>query len=168
VNSATIILAVLILAPVVLLTFLKTNATLVFLSACLGDVLLQFVSPDAKQFLISFTAKVPQKYDSGENLIKILLLLLPVLITTLIMIRTVHSKSKLYINVLPALGTGLLLALLITPLLPSSLSNNILHTQLWTQIQSLKDLIVGLSSLSCLIVLCLQRPKTDHKKEKHA
>ena len=146
---------------------LRVNAALVFLSLCLGDVLVQFVAPDANQFLTLFSAHVPKGLDSGNNTIKILLLALPVVLTAIFLIRTVSGYGKLALNILPAAGVGLLGALLLTPLLPSGLSHNILHSPLWSQIQRAQDLIVGASALVCLLVLWLQRPKTGHKKEKH-
>lgn len=47
-------LAAIVLAPVVLLMVLRVNAALVFLSLCLGDVLVQFTANDANSFLTTF------------------------------------------------------------------------------------------------------------------
>jgi hypothetical protein len=166
-NSAEITLAAIILIPVVILMVLRINAALVFLSACLGDVLVQFVAPDAKQFLVLFSAHVNKHADTGDNFVKIALLLLPVILTAVFMIRTVHGKGKLVMNLLPALGVSLLLGLLITPLLPNNLSSHLLNTQLWHQLKDAQDLIVGMSSLLCLIALWYQRPHAGSKKSKH-
>ncbi len=161
------ILAGIVLIPVILLMVLRINAALVFLSLCLGDVLVQFVAPDANQFLALFAAHVPKGIDTGNNTIKILLLVIPVILTAVFMIKTVHGYGKLTLNFLPAAGVGLLGALLITPLLPSGLSHNIINSSTWTQLLRAQDLIVGASALVCLLVIWLQRPKTGHKKEKH-
>ncbi len=166
--SPDVVLGIGILAPVLILMILRIDAALVFLSLCLGDVLMQFVAPDANQFLALFSAHVPKGLDSGNNTIRILLLLLPVVLTAVFMFKTVRNNSKLIANVLPALGVGLLGTLLVVPLLPSGLSNNVLDSQLWVQLQKSKDLVVGVSCLICLFVLWLQRPKHDHKKEKHS
>jgi hypothetical protein len=83
------------------------------------------------------------------------------------MVKTVKGYPKLILNLLPALGVGLLGSLLLTPLLPTSLSHNIINSSLWSQVQRNQNLIVSVSSLACLFVLWLQRPKTGHKKEKH-
>lgn len=143
---------------------LRVNATLVFLSLCLGDVLVQFVAPDAGSFLAMFSAHAIQTEKLQGNNVSIGLLLLPVLLTTVFMIRTVSGKFKLALNLLPAVGAGLLGALLIVPLLPSGLSTNIINSSLWAQVQSLQNLIVGVSALICLLVLWLQRPKTGEGK----
>lgn len=166
-NSSDLALGAFVLIPVVVIMLLRINATLVFLSLCLGDVLVQFVAPDANQFMTLFSAHVPKGADLGNPTIKIILLALPVVLTAIFMIRTVNGYGKLALNLLPAAGVGLMLGLLLTPLLPAGLSHNIIHSPLWTQIQRAQDLIVGSSALICLLVLWLQRPKTDHKKEKH-
>ncbi|HSX47588.1 MAG TPA: hypothetical protein VLF63_02330 [Patescibacteria group bacterium] len=153
--------------PVILLMWLRVNAAIVFLSLCLGDVLVQFVAPDANQFLALFSAHVPHGLDNGNDLIKILLLTLPVILTAIFMIRTIHGYPKLILNLLPALGVGLLGSLLITPLLPKGVSHSILTSSLWSHIKNAQALIVSGSAIICLLILWLQRPKTGHKKDKH-
>lgn len=159
-------LATIILAPVLLLLVFRVNATLVFLSLCLGSVLVQFVAPDANSFFQLFSASVPKELDNGNDTIKLILLLLPVVLTSVFMIRTVSGKTKLFLNILPALGVGLLGALLIVPLLPAGLSHNIVNSSLWAEVQKAQNLIVGASALACLLVLWLQRPQTGGKHGK--
>lgn len=147
-------LGAIILAPVVLLTVLRINATLVFLSLCLGDVLVQFVASDV-------AAKTARLQGNNASLV---LLLAPLLLTALFMLKTVNGKFRLILNLLPAAGVGLLGALLIVPLLPPGLSTNIVGSSLWSQVEHLQNLIVGASALVCLFVLWLQRPKTGEGK----
>jgi hypothetical protein len=162
------LLIAMVLVPVVVLMALKINAVIVFLSLCLGDVLVQFVSPDANQFLTLFSAHVPKGVDTGNDFIKVVLLLLPVVLTAIFMIRTIHGYPKLLLNLLPALGVGLLGSLLVTPLLSLGTSQGITSTSIWTQLIKAQDLIVGGSAVVCLLVLWLQRPKTGSHKEKHS
>jgi len=162
------ILAAIVLVPVIILLALRINAAIVFLSLCLGDVLVQFVSPDANQFLALFSAHVPKGLDNGNDTIKILLLALPVALTAIFMIKTVSGYPRMVLNLLPAIGVGLLGSLLITPLLPLSLSHNIIDSSLWTQIKNAQDLIVSSSALVCLLVLWLQRPKSGSHNGKHS
>ena len=166
----TAVLAAIVLIPVLVLMLLRINAALVFLSLCLGNVLVQFIAPDANSFLTLFSAHVPRGIDTGNNSIKIILLLLPVVLTAIFMIRTVRGHGRLALNLLPAVGVGLLGGLLIVPLLPAGLSHNIIDSSLWSQAQRAQDLIVGTSALVCLLVLWLQRPKTGgskHRKHKY-
>jgi hypothetical protein len=157
--SPDLIFAAMVAAPVIILMLLRVNAALVFLSACLGAVLLQFVGGDTLDFFAMFLPKV------GPDFIKIGLILLPVALTTLFMIKTVKGGGLAF-NLLPALGTGLLLVLLLVPLMSPGLSHAITGSSTWLQIQKLQALMVGASALLCLFFLWTQRPK-HHHEDKH-
>jgi hypothetical protein len=157
-------LATIIILPLLLLMALRINATLVFLSLCLGDVLVQFVASDANSFFALFQTHASKVGHADNNTIKVILLLFPVVLTTIFMVRTVRGSARLALNLLPAAGVGLLGALLVVPLLPAGLSHNIVHASLWDQVQKAQNLIVGSSALICLLVLWLQRPKTGEGK----
>ena len=159
-------LAAIVLGPAVVLMLLRINAALVFLSLCLGNVLIQFVSGDAGNFLVQQSGQVslPAAY-TGANTVKLVLLLLPAALTAIFMIKTVHGQGRLLLNLLPAAGVGLLGALLVVPLLPPGLSHNVVGSSLWTQAHRLQDLIVGGSAVVCLIVLWLQRPKAGGSRK---
>lgn len=167
--SPAVILAGIVVVPVIVLMLLRVNAALVFLSLCLGNVLVQFMAPDANSFLVLFSAHVPKAASASNDTIKLILLLLPVLLTAIFMIRTVRGYGRLLLNLLPAAGVGLLGGLLVVPLLSPGLSHNIVDSSLWHQVQRAQDLIVGASALVCLLVLWLQRPKAGggHKHGKH-
>ena len=167
-DAPTITLAALVVVPVVVLMLLRINAALVFLSLCLGNVLVQFVAKDTLDFLALHSYQLPQQAaNASDNVIKLVLLLLPVVLTAVFMIRTVKGHGKLLLNLLPAAGVGLLGALLVAPLLPAGLSHNVVGSSLWSQVIRVQDLIVGASALVCLLVLWLQRPKTGGKHAKH-
>jgi hypothetical protein len=165
-----ITLGAIVLIPIAFLLILRVNATLVFLSLCLGSVLIQYVLGDANSFVswLSTSSTAPKIHTSQDN-IKLVLLLLPVVLTSVFMIRTVKGTSRLVLNALPAVGVGLLGALLVVPLLPPGLAHNIVRSDLWDQILKVQNIIVGGSAVVCLLVLWLQRPKTEskhHKKHK--
>ncbi len=172
--TPAIILASIVLVPVVLLMVLRVNAALVFLSLCLGDVLVQFVADDANSLLsLLGSSRAAAVTATGavapsNNIAALILLLLPVLLTTIFMIHTVKG-ARLVLNVLPAAGVGLLGGLLVVPLLSAGLSANIVVSPLWVQATRAQTLIVGASALICLFVLWMQRPKTggDGKHGKH-
>ncbi len=154
-----ITLGAIVVIPVILLILLRINATLVFLSLCLGDVLVQFVASDANSFLTLFAAHGVQTDKIQNNTISLVLLLLPVVLTTIFMIKTVRGKFKLILNILPAAGVGMLGALLVVPLLPGGLQANIVGSSLWTVVQNAQNIIVSSSAAVCLLVLWMQRPK---------
>jgi hypothetical protein len=161
-DTALLILGAIILVPIILLLVLRVNATLVFLSLCLGNVLTQFVADDAGWFMSMAATSAPQAGSVTESTVKIGLLLLPVILTAIFMIRTVSGGGKLALNMIPAAGVGLLGALLVVPLLPGGMSQTLMSSDIWLEVTKLQDLIVGASALLCLFVLWLQRPKTGH------
>jgi len=146
--------------------FLRINAALVFLSLCLGNVLVQFVANDATSWVTNFSDSISFVPLPENKLVSIILLLLPPLLTAIFLIRTVHGNAKLALNVLPATGVGLLGALLVVPLLTPGLSHNIVASSLWDQAHSAQEIIVGGSAIVCLLVLWLQRPSTGGKHGK--
>lgn len=161
--SPTLVLSLVVVLPMLVLTLLRINAALVFLSLCLGDVLVQFVAPDATAFFALFSANNFNSNSVASNTIKLVLLSLPAILTAVFMIRTVKGKFKLMINVLPSVGVGLLAALLVVPLMSVSLQHNITGSFLWELAQKSQDLIVGSSAMVCMFALWLQRPKTGGK-----
>ncbi|GAC1499765.1 MAG: hypothetical protein NVS1B10_02830 [Candidatus Saccharimonadales bacterium] len=167
--TPVVILGSIVVVPILLIMLLRINAALVFLSLCLGDVLVQFLSKDTGAFVSLYSARLPaQAANPSTNTINIALISLPAILTALFMIRSIHSKSRLVLNIFPAIGVGLLAALLIVPLLSSGLSHNIFATSFWRQANRAQALIVGGSALTCLVVIWLQRPKTPkHKSGKH-
>jgi hypothetical protein len=166
--TSTIMLACIIILPIAVFLALRINATLVFLSLCLGDVLAQFVVADANSLtgLLS-SAHVKATINPTSNTWRIGLILLPTVITAVIMVHTIKGNSKMILNILPAAGVGLVGALLVVPLLPLGTAQDIVNTSLWSQITRVQDVIVGGSALACLSVLWLQRPKVSGKHGKH-
>ncbi len=166
--DSNIILGLILLAPVVLLMIMRINAALVFLSLCLGAVLVQFVGGDAADLLSSTSAHSPG-ISSNQTYVNLGLLLLPVVLTMIIMIRTVNGWTRLAFNILPAIGVGLLGTLLAVPLLSAGLEGSITLLPLWHQLESLQTLTISISTLFCLLFLWMQRSRglKDVKHGKH-
>ena len=162
-----IILIVLLVVPLLLLMALRINAALVFLSLCLGNVLVQFIGPDAVTILTSGAARTPGTVPVSQSYVNIALLLLPVVLTMIIMIHSVRGRAKLAFNVLPAIGVSLLGVLLAVPLLPSGVTNSITELPLWRELENLQTLILSVSTLLCLLFLWMQRPKAHPEGHKH-
>lgn len=160
----TIILIALLAAPVLVLTILRVNAAQIFLSLCLGAVLVQFVAPDAA-VIISSTSAHGKGVPSSLQTVQLVLQLLPVVLTTVIMIRSVKGKARLTFNVLPALGVSALLALLTVPLLSPNLTHSITDVTLWHKLQALQTLIISASTLVALLFLWMQRPNRHEEKK---
>lgn len=152
----------LLLVPVLLIVFLRVNAAFVFLSLCLGDVLVQFTGKDA----VSIFTGASVGTQVSASTIRLLLLLLPAFLTVLFMMKTVKHSQK-FLNILPAAGTGVLTALFVVPQLPPGLSHSIIDSNLWLQIQTYQSGLVAISTLICLLFLWMLRPKHGKEGKKH-
>lgn len=166
--TPTATLAAIVIIPAAVLMVLRVNAALVFLSLCLGNVLVQFVASDASTWLTTFSSSHTTTVVTTTNSnIKIGLLLLPAVLTAVFMIRTISGTPRLLLNVLPSIGVGLLGALLVVPLLAPAASHNIIASSLWFQAQQAENLIIAASAVVCLVVLWMQRPKAGSKRKSH-
>lgn len=154
---------ILIAAPALLLTLLRVNAAMVFLSLCLGQVLVQFVGPEAA----STVGIIASDGSTNPSLVSLGLLLIPAIFTAVVMMYTIKGKARLALNVLPALSVGILGLLLAEPLFAASMRISIESSAAWDMVQGLQTLAVGVSAIISLFLLWLQRPKSASKEEKH-
>src|SRR6185312_6084320 len=153
-SSAEIALIAMLVVPVAMIMLLRANATLVFLSLCLGSVVTQFLARDITDFAQMF---FPQANLASYEL-QIGLVLVPALLTMLLMLRTLKGTRYL-LNILPALAVGGLVPLLIVPLLPGFARQPIYHEHLWQGLSRAQGLIVGVGAMVSLLFLWVQRPK---------
>jgi len=158
-----VFIAVMVAVPVLLLLVLRINAAIVFLSLCLGSVLVQFVGKNAGSFVNLFSSS-EAAHTYGVSLV---LLLLPAVFTMIVMIGTVRSKFRLLLNILPAVAVGLVGLLLAEPLFSPGLRGAIADTSAWHNIQQLQVLIVSVSTIVSLLFLWLQRPGRESGKRGH-
>ena len=157
-----VLMAIMVGAPILLMLLLRINAALVFLSLCLGSVLVQFAGKDAQQLVNLFSASK----TVSVSMVALGLLLVPVLFTMIVMIRTVRG-GKLLLNLLPAAAVGVVGLLLAEPHFSPGLQGSISHTTVWHELQRAQALIVGVSTLVSLLFLWLQRPKRHHADKPH-
>lgn len=163
-----IILIALLAIPLLVLMILRINAAQVFLSLCLGNVLVQFIGPDAGTIMSSASARAPGAMAPSQSYINLVLLLLPVILTMVIMIHSVRGHAKLAFNLLPALGVSTLGVLLAVPLLSAGLTASIMQVPLWRELENLQTLILSASTLLCLLFMWMQRPKKATEADKHS
>jgi hypothetical protein len=156
-NNIEIIAALVI--PLAVLTVLRINAAMVFLSLCLGYVLVQFVANDTDS-LISFLA--PDESSMSATSLRLGMLLTPVVLTAIIMVFSVHGRARTVLNFLPAAGVSVLMLLLAVPLLTPGLRYAIQEQSLWQQINEAQAMIVGISAFISLVFLWTQRRSSEH------
>lgn len=150
-------------APILVLAIFRINAMLVFLSLCLGVVLVKFVGGEAAS-----TVGILTSYGtSNESVISLFLLFLPAVLTAVFMIRSVRGRTKLFLNFLIAVAVGSLVLLLAEPYLADSLRQPLVTSPVWYHLQKLQVLVVALGAIFCLLYLWMQRPKHHAEDPKH-
>lgn len=157
-----IFLIVALVVPLLALTILRINAVMVFLSLCLGDVLVRYVASEANSMLNLFAPSAP---SVGVSTVQILILLAPAILTSIFMLLSVHGRSKQIMNVLPAAGTASLAVLLVVPLLPNATKHAIQNQALWMQLSKLQALIIGVTAILSLLFLWAGRRKGGHEEK---
>jgi hypothetical protein len=151
-----VLIAILVAVPILLLTVLRINAAIVFLSLCVGSVLVRFVGYDAQSFMGLFTANK----TVSDTYVSLGLLLVPVVFTMLVMIGTARGKLRSVFNILPAIAVGVVWLMLAEPLFSPGLRGTMEGTSTWGQLQHAQSLVVGVSTLISLLFLWLQRPRS--------
>jgi hypothetical protein len=156
-----IFLIVALVIPLLALTILRINAVMVFLSLCLGDVLVRYVASEANSMLTLFAPGAP---SVGLSTVHLIILLTPAVLTSIFMVFSVHGRGKQLMNLLPAAGTASLAVLLAVPLLPAGTRNAIQGQPLWMQLSKLQALIIGASAIVGLLFLWAQRRHGHHEE----
>jgi len=141
-------------APLVVFTIFGVNAAVVFLSLCLGQVLVQYVGTEA---ISGLTTLSPHLSELNKSMLQLGLLLAPAVASTFIMIGSVRGKIKKLINILPSMGVGLLATLMGVPLFTPGLRKAIESGSFWKQLSRAEALAVGVTALVSLIFLWTQR-----------
>jgi hypothetical protein len=156
------LLFIIILVPILITLALKVNAGILFMSLCVGEVLVQFMASDANSMLSLFS--VHQNSLSASS-IRLILLFIPPILTLLFMFHSVRGTIKSAINVIPAIGLGLATALFVEPLLSLDYQHKLQKSSLWHQLIQAQALVIGVTALLSLVFLLSQ--KHGSIKSKH-
>jgi hypothetical protein len=158
-----IVLLALALVPVVAILLLRVHGAIAFMSLALGSVLVTYTSSDVNAVFGGFSANGSL---SKYQWVQLGLLVVPFLLTILFTRKSVKG-SKQALNALPALASGMLLALLVIPLLPADLQHHIHAQPLWRQLSNLQTaVILGGAAFSMLFLLVAHRKKHDGEADK--
>lgn len=161
-----VLLAALALVPVLAILLLRVNGAIAFMSLCVGSVLIAYTSSDVTSVVSSLN---PQHTLQANQWVQLGLLVIPFLLTILFTRGSVRG-GKRYTNLLPALASGLLFALLITPLFSAGLQHHIEQQEIWRHLSSAQTAVVlGGAAFSLLFLLFTHRTrKSDEPGKKHA
>ena len=157
-----ITLAALALLPVLAIVLLRANGAVAFMSLCMGSVLATYVASDVSDILTSFAAKGTL---SANQWVQLGLLIVPFVLAILFTRGSVKGRKRL-MNVLPALASGMLFALLTVLLLSAGVRRQVYGTELWQQLDNLQTaVILGGAAFSLLFLLLNNRGGGDEDKK---
>lgn len=149
-----VLFAILVLAPVAVAVLFRVNAAVLFMSLCVGAVLVQYVAGDTNAFIATVGGR---SHSISESTIRLALLLAPPLLTAVFMFHSIHGHLRRLLNILPAIGTGLLTALLIRPLLSPAFQRTLESSVYWHQLVRAQTLVVITGAIFSLVFLWIQR-----------
>lgn len=156
------VLISLVILPFLLITILKANGAVAFLSVCLGSVLATIVAPDATDVITAVTR--------GSELttlqwVQVALLTVPLLVSVFFTRRSVRKGGKLVLNWVNALAASCLFAVLMVQYLPSGVQTELQHVMLWRQLNNLETTVLIVGSITSLLFFLLSRPHENHDKK---
>ncbi|HSX30918.1 MAG TPA: hypothetical protein VLE99_03310 [Candidatus Saccharimonadales bacterium] len=157
-----VVLATLALLPLLAVVLLRVNGAIAFMSLCLGNVLVAYTSSDVDGVFTSFSAS--SHTLTTNQWVQLGLLVAPFIFAVLFTRGSVHG-GKRFTNVLPALATSLLFALLVVPLLPADTQRHIHALRVWHQLDNLQTAIILAGALFSLVFLLFTHRKHGGEKE---
>ena len=163
--SHNIILIAALALPTLVFVFLRVNAAMVFLSVCLGSVLVDHVASEANTMMGLFSA---HPSTVSQTTITLVVLFAPAVVTTIVTALSVHGKVKVVLNLVPAVAASMLLVLLSVPLLPKGVTFAFESQAAWRMLWNAEALVIGAGALVSLFFLWTQRHSMrHHDKRKH-
>lgn len=155
------ILVVLIGLPALLTLLLESDAALGFLALCTGFTAATYASGSTQEWLAHLST-------SGQllsaNAINVIMVAAPLAIT-LLLTRKHGSRKKFYLEIIPALAAGGLLAIAVAPLLSNWINVDFNTVSFWKQLQSHAAIIVGVGALVSLVMVWLGGHGKKHSKK---
>jgi hypothetical protein len=161
-----ILMAIIAGVPALLIVVTRTKAVFAFMALCVGVVLSTYVGDAAMDMVQTF---IRNYNTTSQAAIQIGLLLAPMLLTILFLSRTL-SKSKLVINLFPAILTGVATLFLVVPLLSPGTRGAVYATSIWDQVSQYQAAFISAAALIGLAQLWASghgAKVKDKKKSKH-
>lgn len=157
-----VVIALFVGLPIILTLLMRTNAAIVVLALCAGAVLQQFAGADATTLFNSFSSNSSEVMASAGQ---IFLLFFPAGLTILFWRKSMRGGKMLF-NLVPAIGGGLLAALLAVPLLAPGLRYNVEGSSPWSTLVQFQSAVVAGALLASFLILWTSHPKHP-KNKKH-
>lgn len=157
-----VILIALIAAPLILTFILRSDAALGFLALCTGFSAATYASGSTQHWLDHLATSGQLLSNNAINLIMIAV---PLLLTLLLTHKHI-KRSGFYIQAVPALASGGLLALTTAPLLTDWVNVDFSSVSFWEQLQNQEAIIIGIGALVSLVLVWMTNSKRHAKRHK--
>jgi hypothetical protein len=161
--SDNLALIIALAAPVLVMVVLRVNAAMVFLSLCLGIVLVDYVAGEASSLLS--LVSVPDNSVSAST-IRLVLLFAPAVATCVITLLSMHGRLRTLLNILPAIAASAFAVLLTVPLLAPGLRFALEEQTVWQELVRGQALVVGAGAFISLMFLWFQRRSFRHNDKR--
>lgn len=158
--APAVLLALVIALPALLIVLLRSDAAVVLLSLCAGELLVKYIGSDATNVV----AQAAHRDVSGWAYIG--LLLLPAFLSIFALRKSV-SSVRLPLNLITGIAVGLVAVLLVVPLLPTSLNIQLTDNFLWDKLQQYQTGIISGSITMALVALWLGGHKIGSHRKHH-
>lgn len=152
----TVLLIVVLCLPLFLGAFFRVNTSHIFFSLMAGELLARYFANEAGN--VVGLALREHQVEYGE----ILLLVLPMVVTSIILKGTL-SRKKLILHIVPLAITGVILAAFLLPLLPPEIEAQVADTELGERLLNMHRIIVGAVVGLQLVSLWLLNRKDESK-----
>lgn len=155
------LLAILIILPIILTFFLKSNAALALLALTAGYSLDNLASSDISTGISNLKLGTINNVD-----LDLIILILPVILTLVFTARSWGGRTKMISQMLLAAATGLMLAIISLPFFSSILDLNLWSSKIWPLLQHIRASIIIFGVLFSLILIWLSKSHSHSKKHK--
>jgi ABC-type polysaccharide/polyol phosphate export permease len=140
--------------PTLIIVALRLNGAMMFLSLCLGAILVQYVGSNTNDLMDLIS---PRAGTLSKSTLSLGLLLIPAIVTGMVTLMSVHGRLRVLFNILPALAMSSLAVLLVVPLLSPHMAATLERGGTWHFISHAESLIVSSGALVSLLALWTQR-----------
>lgn len=158
--DSLIILAAIAGVPVLLALFLRVSAVFMFTSIAAGSLLVTYLGDDA-----GLAMRLMVRGPNTNIFAQLGLLLLPVVLTLLLLKRTM-PKTKLLLHFPALAASSAALAALALPYLDSNAQEKIYANQYGNMLLESQDVVVGAAAILVLLLMWMTYRHKEDKKHK--
>lgn len=154
-----VILGILVGLPLLLALLFRVSAVFLFTSVASGALLTQYFADDASLVLNAFFT-----HSNVDQYVKLVLLVLPVLLTVYFLRKTL-SGTQILFHLVPLVVTSAAFAALVMTALPGGVRYDLMNNSAGKVLESSQNLLVAASSILTLLLMWFTM--RHHKGKRH-